>query len=88
MEKCSKEYKKYLIEDGLFLVNIKNYKEYTMEDDFCRIAKEEGFKLFGHEYLKIMKRNNQLDKDIKGEKIFIFYLKSDNKKLFGIKDLF
>lgn len=36
---------KYLIDDGFFIINIKNYQDYDMEHDSVKIAEEVGFEL-------------------------------------------
>lgn len=49
---------KYLISDGLMIINIKNFKSYDLEGDVIKIAEANGFKLAGAEVLENIKRIN------------------------------
>lgn len=46
----------YLVCDGYFLLNINNFKDYTLVEDSIEIAEEIGFKLVGEHELKNIKR--------------------------------
>lgn len=69
----------YLVNDGYFLCNIKNFKNYTMEEDVVRLSVKNGFELYKIDTLKQMQRVsgwNDTDEektmiDI-NEKIFVF----------------
>lgn len=78
---------KYLIEDGYFLCNIKDFKKYTMETDVVRLAEKNGFELYKTETLKQIQRIsgwNDIEEektmlDI-NEKIFVFIKKGATPK--------
>lgn len=46
----------YLIQEGYFILNINNFKEYKLVEDSIKIAEEIGFKLIGEHKLKNIKR--------------------------------
>ncbi len=76
-----KNIKKYLIEDGVFLLNIKNTRTYKMLDDMKAIAEQEGFIYQHSEELEVPKRPH-LNSDFAStnEEILVFS-KTKNIKL-------
>ena len=46
----------YLIQEGYFVLNINNFKDYHLVEDSIRIAKQVGFKLIGEHKLNNIKR--------------------------------
>src|SRR5574344_1757790 len=46
----------YLIQDGYFILNINNFKNYDLVNDSIEIAKSLGFSLVGEHKLKNIKR--------------------------------
>lgn len=46
----------YLIQEGYFILNINNFKEFNLVEDSIEIAKEIGFELIGEHKLKNIKR--------------------------------
>lgn len=90
---------KYLVNEGAFIININNFKEYQLVEDVCKIALSEGFYLVSaHKLENIMRigqKNNQTKLNDNSEKIMVFKknkdkdynLNDDNIKL-GQMDLF
>ena len=72
--KTVKNIYQYLIDDGYFLVNIKNYNKFKLEEDTQKIAEEENFELINIETLDNMLRPNHYQLNIKEnqEKIRVF----------------
>lgn len=68
MRNTIKNIYKYLVNDGYFIINVKNFNEYKIENDVNRIAKEEGFILFDIETLKNIKRCHGDVKSARGDK--------------------
>lgn len=63
----------YLIDDGVFCVNVKNIGEYRLEDDIVKIAEEEGFEAMGAETLRNHRRPHAINgMTDNSEKIFCF----------------
>ena len=74
---------KYLIDDGYFIINVKNFGEYKLEEDVVRIAEENDFYLYEVETLKNLKRCHGDVKSVRGEKSVTF---NDNlEKIFVFK---
>lgn len=46
----------YLVQEGYFILNINNFKEFNLVEDSIEIAKEIGFELIGEHKLKNIKR--------------------------------
>ena len=81
-----KNIKKYLIDDGFFIVNIKDFDKYALEADTIRCAEFAGFYLWGIEELK---QGERCGGDVKSdecrmvdvnEKIYVFAKKGFNPK--------
>lgn len=75
LEPTIKNIYKYLITDGVFLINIKNLKEHNLVNDTLRIAKNIGFKYIGSVPLTLCKKSNIKEKEgFSGidEEIYIF----------------
>jgi len=64
-----KNIKKYLVENGFFLLNMKNMKKYNLLDDMSEIILNNGFNLFGKELLVNITR--KVDED-NNEDIVVF----------------
>lgn len=88
MRKTIKNIYKYLIDEGYFIINIKNFKEYNLEDDTNRIATEEGFKLYEIESLKNIKRCHGDAKSKRGEKTVTFNDNDEHIYVFKKKEFF
>ena len=65
---------KYLVDDGYFIINIKNSKSYSMVEDSRIIAEESGFIFSHYEILEVADRPNTLNNDERdlSEKIQVF----------------
>lgn len=64
---------RYLTDDGIFCINVKNLGKIHLEEDVVRIAEENGFELFETERLRNHKRPHaQLGLVDNSEKIFCF----------------
>ena len=65
---------KYLVKDGYFIINIKNFDKHNMVDDARRLAEEVGFTFLHYETLNVMDRPNTLNNDERdlSEKIQVF----------------
>lgn len=64
---------RYLTDDGIFCINVKNLGKIQLEEDVVRIAEENGFELFETERLRNHKRPHaQLGLVDNSEKIFCF----------------
>lgn len=81
----------YLVDNGFFIINIKNYKNYTLEEDSCEIASDVGFHYYCTENLYIEK-NYVRSNGIQGqtysinEPMFVFS-KSKDIKIPGIQKI-
>lgn len=73
---------RYLIDDGYFVINIKNFNEYKLEEDVCDIALKNGFYLYEIETLKNLKRCHGDVKSARGEKQVTFNDNSENIFIF------
>lgn len=62
----------YLIDDGIFALNIKNNKTYALADDMKKIAIDNGFELIDIELLTNNQRNTPSGLLNNAENIFIF----------------
>lgn len=76
--------RRYLINEGYFLINVKNIsnKEYgqkmfNIEDDVKEYALKHGFYFVCYETLRVAKRQNFVNKDSSDEKVMVF--KKNNK---------
>ena len=74
---------KYLIDDGYFIINVKNFDKYKLEEDVLRIAKENNFYLHEIETLKNLKRCHGDVKSARGEKSVTF--NDNSEKIFVFK---
>lgn len=74
---------KYLIENGYFIINVKNFDRYRLEEDVIRIAKENNFYLYEIETLKNLKRCHGDVKSARGEKSVTF--NDNSEKIFVFK---
>ena len=86
LEPTIKNIYKYLIDDGIFLINIKNYNEYNLVEDTINIAKKVGFKYMETLPMELCKKSNIKEKSgFSGinEQIYIF---SKKEKLKTIKE--
>ena len=63
---------KYLIDNGYFAINVKNFEEYKIEDSVKEIALQEGFELYDIEPLKNIKRCHGDVKSARGDKEVTF----------------
>ena len=63
---------KYLIDNGYFAINVKNFEEYKIEDSVKEIALQEGFELYEIEALKNKKRCHGDVKSARGDKEVTF----------------
>ena len=63
---------KYLIDNGYFVINVKNFAEYKIEDPAKEIALQEGFELYEIETLKNIKRCHGDVKSAHGDKSVSF----------------
>lgn len=65
--------KKYLQKDGHFIYNVKNLKEYNLENDMKKISEEEGFVFIGDSLVDNINRSSLRDNGkTNEEKMFIF----------------
>ena len=74
---------KYLTENGYFIINVKNFDRYRLEEDVIRIAKENNFYLYEIETLKNLKRCHGDVKSARGEKPVTF--NDNSEKIFVFK---
>ena len=88
MCKTIKNIHRYLVDDGYFIMNIKNMKEYKLEDDVNKIADEEGFRLYEIESLKNIKRCHGDVKSKRGEKTVTFNDNDEHIYVFKKKEFF
>ena len=63
LEPTIKNIYKYLVPDGLFLINIKNIGEYKMVDDILTISEKFNFRFIGTIPLKLCKKSNIKEKN-------------------------
>lgn len=83
LEPTIKNIYKYLIDDGIFAINIKNLNEYKLVDDTLNIAKRNGFYFIEKIPLELCKKSNIKEKTgFSGidEQIYIFSKKENIKK--------
>lgn len=64
--------KLYIKKDSKVLINVKDFKNYKLENDFIEIGKEKGLKYIGYDYLKNNQRMNNKGLIDNSEKVFIF----------------
>lgn len=64
--------KLYIKENKKILINIKNFKDYTLEEDLIRMAEESGLKFLGTDYLKNNQRIGSKGLIDNSERVFIF----------------
>lgn len=71
--------RRYLIDEGYFLINVKNITNkvgqrgtFNIEDDVKDYALKHGFYFICYEALKVAKRQNFIHKDSSDEKIMVF----------------
>ena len=74
----------YLVDDGFFIINIKNYRNYKLEEDSCKIATDVGFHYYCTENLYLDKsyvRSNGIDGQSvsTNEPMFVFTKNKDVK---------
>ena len=57
---CSnyRKYKKYLVKDGYYILNLKDTKRYSMLSDAIEMAEQCGFKIYNIHELKNIQRNH------------------------------
>ena len=73
---------KYLVDNGHMLINIKNYKNFDLEEQTIKLAKEVGFKYVGNEeFTNISRINEKGELNENDENIFVF------KKIIGYEQL-
>lgn len=80
LEPTIKNIYKYLIDDGVFLINIKNLIEYKLVDDVFNIAKKVGFNFIEAIPLELCKKSNIKEKSgFSGinEQIYVFAKKEN-----------
>lgn len=80
LEPTIKNIYKYLVDDGVFLINIKNLNEYKLVDDVFNISKTVGFKFLEAIPLKLCKKSNIKEKSgFSGidEQIYVFAKKEN-----------
>ena len=69
---------KYLIDDGIFLINIKNFNKLKLEEDTIKIAKEVGFNYIkSEELINIQRTYKYKSKHTNQEKIYVFAKKEN-----------
>lgn len=72
--------RKYLVDNGYFILNINNFLNYKLVEDSIEIAKEVGFKLEKEHILNNIKRTNSKGKfNDNSEKILVFIKDIDSK---------
>ena len=81
----------YLVDDGIFIINIKNYLSYTLEEDSCQIASDVGFHFYTTENLYLDKssvRSNGVEGQSvsTNEPMFVFS-KNEIMKLPGVQKI-
>jgi len=84
LEPTIKNIYNYLIEDGLFLINIKNFNEYKLVEDTIKIAKKIGFNYIEAIPMEICKKSNIKEKNgfsNINEQIYIFSKKEEIKNI-------
>lgn len=87
LEPTIKNIYKYLVDDGVFLINIKNLNEYKLVDDVFNISKKIGFNFIEAIPLELCKKSNIKEKSgFSGidEQIYVF---SKNRKINVANDL-
>lgn len=66
---------KYACEDSTVLMNVKNYKDYTIVEDFIRIGKKVGFEHIGFDTLKNINRRNSEGSTYDNSELIIVFKK-------------
>lgn len=73
MDKTLANIYKYLIDDGVLCINVKNLRKHPLEDDTIQIAVNNGFQLINTERLTNNKRpNEKVGLVDNSERIFVF----------------
>jgi hypothetical protein len=80
---------KYLIKEGLFAINVKNFgetKKYNLLDDCKKIILENGFVFIGLENLQNIQRKKNTGEMLNNDEAVMLFKKDTNEKIIEIKE--